>query len=42
MQTIDALYTSTPEWSWWVAHAMFGATVGLIGSTLLRHRTHTC
>jgi hypothetical protein len=36
VQTIDTLYTSTPEWSWWVAHAMFGATVGLIASTLLR------
>jgi len=36
VQTIDTLYTSTPEWSWWVAHALFGATVGLIASTLLR------
>lgn len=34
--TIHTLYTSTPEWSWWVAHVMFGATVGLVGATLLR------
>lgn len=38
IQTVDTLYTSTPEWSWWVAHAMFGATVGLVGSTILRRR----
>ncbi len=38
IQTVDTLYTSTPEWSWWVAHAMFGATVGLVAATLLRRR----
>lgn len=38
IQTVDTLYTSTPEWSWWVAHAMFGAMVGLVGSTILRRR----
>ena len=36
IQTVDTLYTSTPEWSWWVAHAMFGAVVGLVAATLLR------
>jgi hypothetical protein len=36
VQTVNTLYTSTPEWSWFVAHAMFGATVGLVGSALLR------
>ena len=35
-QSVETLYTSTPEWSWWVAHAMFGATVGLVGASLLR------
>lgn len=35
-QDVNTLYTSTPEWSWWVAHAMFGATLGLVASTLLR------
>ena len=30
-QSVETLYTSTPEWSWWVGHAMFGATVGLVG-----------
>lgn len=38
IQTVDTLYTSTPEWSWWVAHAMFGATAGLVAATLLRRR----
>lgn len=38
IQTVDTLYTSTPEWSWFVAHAMFGATVGLVGATLPRRR----
>jgi hypothetical protein len=38
IQTVNTLYTSTPEWSWFVAHAMFGATVGLVGATLLRRR----
>jgi hypothetical protein len=38
IQDVNTLYTSTPEWSWWVAHAMFGATLGLIASTLLRRR----
>lgn len=38
LQSTQTLYSSTPEWSWWVAHAMFGATVGLVGATLLRRR----
>jgi hypothetical protein len=38
LQSVHTLYTSTPEWSWWVAHGMFGATVGLVGATLLRRR----
>jgi hypothetical protein len=38
LQSVHTLDTSTPEWSWWVAHAMFGATVGLVGATLLRRR----
>ena len=38
IQDVNTLYTSTPEWSWFVAHAMFGATVGLVGATLLRRR----
>jgi hypothetical protein len=38
LQSVNTLYTSTPEWSWWAAHAMFGATVGLLGSMLLRRR----
>jgi hypothetical protein len=38
--TVQTLYTSTPEWSWWVAHIMFGATVGFVGATLLRVVEH--
>jgi len=38
IQDVNTLYTSTPEWSWWVAHAMFGATLGLTASTLLRRQ----
>jgi hypothetical protein len=35
-QKIETLYSSTPHWSWWVAHAIFGMTLGLIGSLWLR------
>lgn len=38
IQDVDTLYTSTPEWSWWVAHAMFGATLGMVAATLPKHR----
>lgn len=36
IQAVDTLYTATPQWSWWVAHAMFGAVVGLVAASLLR------
>lgn len=36
IQDVNTLYTSTPEWSWWVSHAIFGMTLGLVGSLLLR------
>lgn len=32
------MMNSTPEWSWWVSHAVFGMTLGLVGSVLLRRR----
>ena len=35
-QKIQTLYSATPHWSWWVGHAIFGATLGLLGSVLLR------
>jgi hypothetical protein len=38
IQDVNTLYTSTPEWSWWVAHAIFGMTLGLIATVLLRRR----
>ena len=34
-QKIQTLYSSTPHWSWWVGHAIFGATLGLLSSLLL-------
>lgn len=41
VQTVNTLYTSTPEWNWFVAHAMFGATVGLVGASR-RHCASAC
>ena len=38
IQAVDTLYTSTPQWSWWVAHAMYGAALGLVAARLLRRR----
>lgn len=35
-QTVDTLYYSTPTWSWWVAHAIFGMTLGTLGGLLLQ------
>src|SRR4051794_40351525 len=35
-QQIQTLYSSTPHWSWWVAHGIFGITLGLLSSVLLR------
>ncbi|MDE3133377.1 MAG: hypothetical protein KGL15_04865 [Acidobacteriota bacterium] len=35
-QKIETLYRSTPAWSWWVAHAIFGMTLGILGALLLR------
>lgn len=26
IQDVETLYTSTPEWSWWMAHGIFGMT----------------
>jgi hypothetical protein len=34
-QKIQTLYSSTPHWSWWVGHGIFGATLGLVSSVLL-------
>jgi hypothetical protein len=39
IQHVNTLYTSTPEWSWWVAHGIYGMTVGALGALLLR-RAH--
>src|SRR3954463_8585225 len=34
-QKIQTLYSATPHWSWWVAHGIFGITLGLLSSFLL-------
>src|SRR3954464_8913897 len=38
-QKVQTLYSSTPHWSWWIGHGIFGVTLGLLGSVLLR-RNH--
>jgi hypothetical protein len=40
-QKIQTLYSATPHWSWWVAHAIFGITLGLFSSVLLRRNNAT-
>ena len=35
-QKIQTLYSSTPHWSWWVGHGIFGMTLGLLAGVLLR------
>jgi len=35
-QKVQTLYSSTPHWSWWVGHGIFGVTLGLLSSVLLR------
>jgi hypothetical protein len=35
-QKIQTLYSATPHWSWWIAHGIFGITLGLLSSVLLR------
>ncbi|MFZ0973206.1 MAG: hypothetical protein WAN22_13335 [Solirubrobacteraceae bacterium] len=35
-QKIQTLYSASPHWSWWVGHGIFGVTLGLLGSVLLR------
>src|SRR4051794_30020361 len=34
-QKIQTLYSAAPHWSWWVAHGIFGMTLGLLSSVLL-------
>ena len=36
IQDVNTAYTSTPEWSWWASHAIFGMTLGLVAALLLR------
>ncbi len=38
IQEPNALYTSTPRWSWWAAHAIFGVVLALVAVPLLERR----
>jgi hypothetical protein len=38
-QSIHTLYDSTPHWSWWVAHGIFGMTLGGLAALMLRRGT---
>ena len=40
-QKIQTLYSAAPHWSWWIGHAIFGVTLGLLGSMLLRRKDPT-
>jgi hypothetical protein len=40
-QKIHTLYSAAPHWSWWVGHTIFGLTLGLLGSVLLRRNNAT-
>jgi hypothetical protein len=40
-QKIQTLYSASPHWSWWIGHAIFGVTLGLLGSALLRRNNPT-
>lgn len=35
----NVVYQSTPSWSWWLAHGVYGVTLGLAASPLLARRT---
>ena len=37
-QKIQTLYSASPHWSWWVGHGIFGVTLGVLGSVLLRRK----
>ncbi len=36
IQDVNTVYTATPEWSWWAAHALYGAVLGLLGGRWVR------
>ena len=40
-QKIQTLYSAAPHWSWWVAHGIFGITLGLLSTVLLEQRRST-
>ena len=40
-QKIQTLYSAAPHWSWWIGHGIFGVTLGLLGSALLRRNNPT-
>jgi hypothetical protein len=37
-QSPDVVYRAAPEWTWWVAHGIFGTTLGLLAARRLSRR----
>jgi hypothetical protein len=37
IQDVHTFETAVPAWGWWAGHAIYGMTVGLVGSSLLLH-----
>ena len=40
LQTPDVVYRAAPEWTWWVAHAIYGTALGLLVARGLARRGH--
>jgi hypothetical protein len=38
VQTVNALYTSTPGWRWWVAYGIFGGALGMLTAVPVKRR----
>lgn len=36
IQDVNTVYTSAPEWSWWIGHGIFGMMLGGVAALLLR------
>jgi hypothetical protein len=41
LQDVNVLYYSMPAWGWWVAHAAYGAVLGLVGARAAAARAVT-
>ncbi|MDP8942926.1 MAG: hypothetical protein M3N16_02220 [Actinomycetota bacterium] len=36
IQEVETVASSTPAWSWWVAHFLYGLVLALVGAAMLR------